>query len=310
MFITLKLSIYAKMKFFEDFRFKRSLRDKVAQSKSEKAVMIVICVLMSLYALSLVVPFFFLVINSFKDDLDWLNNPLGFSTKPTIDTYIFVFEELRIEGVGLGEMFLNSVLLSAGLTVFSMALTTAAAYVLAKYQFKGNKLIYSIVLISSMFPTIAALPATYRFMQQTHLLNTYIGMLLLQGGAFGGAFLYLHAYFKQIPWDYAESAMIDGASDFKIFVRIMIPLAKNGIITFTITRFLGFWNDYWYPSLFYNEHPTLAVGLSLINEWAFHQLRYTEMFAAMVITIIPVLVFYAIFQKQLLSNTVDGGIKS
>ena len=102
--------------------------------------------------------------------------------------------------------------------------------------------------------------------------------------------------------------MIDGASDFKIFYKIMIPMAKNGILTFTILRFLGFWNEYWIPYLFYQDHPTLAVGLAkLSHEAVFGQ--YPTLFAAMIVSIIPVLIFYAIFQKKLLANTVDGGLK-
>lgn len=146
-------------------------------------------------------------------------------------------------------------------------------------------------------------------MVDTKLFGTYIGMIILECGAFGGSFLYLHSYFKQISWSFAEAAEIDGASDFRIFFDIMLPLAKNGIITFTIIRFLGFWNDYWFPYLFYGEHPTLAVGLASLTNAADTQDAWVILFAAMVVAIIPVIIFYIIFQRKLMSNVTGGGIK-
>ena len=240
---------------------------------------------------------------------------MGLPAKWTFSNYIYAFTDFTVFSPGYGtettilEMFWNSLSLSIVETVVSMFFTCCAAYVLAKYKFFGNKFIYMFVIISSVVPTIAAISATYRLMSDTKLIGTFIGMVLMECGAFGGGFLYIHSYFKSIPWSFAESAMMDGASDFKIFYRIMAPMARNGILTFTIMRFLGFWNSYWIPYLFYQKHPTLAVGLSLLSIESRHLGYYTELFAVMIISIIPVLIFYAIFQKQLLANTIDGGLK-
>ena len=214
-----------------------------------------------------------------------------------------------MENLSLQSMFFNSATLAGGITVVAMLLQSMAAYVLAKYEFRGNRLIYMVIIIASMIPTVGALPATFKLMNGAHLSNSYIGMLMLQGGAFGGCFLYLHAYFKAIPWSYAESAMIDGASDFKIFTEIMMPLASKALTTYTILCFLGFGNDYWYPSLFYDQHATLAVGLTHISIAATGTGNYPLLFAAMIVTIIPVLILFALFQKQMLGNISGGGLK-
>lgn len=131
-------------------------------------------------------------------------------------------------------------------------------------------------------------------------------MIVLNAAAFGGPFLYIHSYFKSIPWSFAESAQMDGASDFRLFIDVMLPLAKNGVLTFTIIRFLGFWNDYWFPSLFYSNHPTISVGIAGINNASN---AFPVICAAMVLAVIPALVFYAVFQKQLMTNTIEGGLK-
>lgn len=286
----------------------------------EKIIIGIVIVIFSLYAISLIYPFLYLILNSFKTSTDIMGEYdfwTGVRTDPNYfwlpkhfiwDNYRKAFQEFTVGSVKttILQMFLNSILLSVGETVVSMAMTCSAAYILAKYQFKGSKLLYSIVLVASFVPSIASLPAIYQFMEDTKLMGTYIGMIILNAGAFGGSFLYIHSYFKVIPWSFAESAMMDGASDFRIFRQIMLPLAKNGVGTFTILRFLGFWNDYWYPQLFYKEHPTIAVGIAGINNPT-NEIQFVC--AVMVLAIVPVLIFYAIFQKKLMSNTVDGGLK-
>lgn len=278
---------------------------RLLRTRGEKVVLWITFVFFLIYAATLLYPFLYLLINSFKEDfMEMMDNPLGLPEKWFFSNYTSVFEDFQI-----GSMFFNSVTLTLGNTVVSMMMSCMAAYVLSKYRFKGNEFIYTAVIVASMIPTTASLAATFRLMNDLRLTDTYIGMIMLQGGAFGGAFLYLHAYFKGIPWSYAESAMLDGASDLRVFFVIMIPLARKGIMTFTIIRFLGFWNDYWLPSLFYSEHPTLAVGLSEISAIATGTADYPRLFAAMIIVILPILVFFAIFQKQLMGNTIGGGLK-
>jgi len=276
-------------------------------------VTILVLLVFTVYAFTLIYPFFYLIVNSLKSAMGFLVDPLSMGGELTFDNYKDVINNLPeltgTEDLSLYSMFFNSITLSLGLTIVSMFMQAMASYVLAKYEFKGNDFIYVVIIVASMIPTVGSLTATFKLMTKTGLSNTYIGMILLLGGAFGGCFLYLHAFFKTIPWSYAESAMIDGASDFMIFIRIMLPLASKAILTYSILCFLGFWNDYWIPSLFYDQHPTLAVGLKHISAVATNTGNYPMQFAAMVITIIPVLILYALLQKQLLGSLTAGGLK-
>lgn len=273
----------------------------------------IIFIIFSIYAFTLLYPFFYLIVGSMKDATSFLMNPLGMPEKISFENFVNVLSNLPeltgLENLSLQSMLFNSVTLATGITAVAMILQSMAAYVLAKYEFRGNQLIYMVIIVASMIPTVGALPATFKLMSTAHLSNNYFGMLALQGGAFGGCFLYLHAYFKAIPWSYAESAMIDGASDFKIYSRIMMPLASKALTTYTILCFLGFWNDYWFPSLFYDQHPTMAVGLTHIQVVATGTGNYPLLFASMLITILPVLILFAIFQKQMLGNISGGGLK-
>ena len=287
--------------------FKRRSLSKMLPK--QKIILGIVLVIFILYAISLVYPFVYLFANSFKSYQEFAGlgsfdkaNVFGFPTKWIFDNYRKAFDDLRVDAVttNIGKMFFNSIVLAVGETAVSMTLTCCAAYVLARFDFKGRKFVYNLVLVTSFIPAISSLPAIYTIMDNAGLINNYIGMLILNAAAFGGPFLFIHSYFKMVPWSFAESAQIDGAGNFRIFTTIMIPLAKNGIITF-----LGFWNDYWYPSLFYSDNPTLAVGIAKIadNE------RLPTVSAVMVMAIVPVLIFYAITQKKLLANTLDGGLK-
>ena len=278
-------------------------KPKTIRSTGETIVLWVVFILLALYAASLLYPFIYLFFGSFKGALEFRKNPLGMPENWNTKNYKLIFDNYN-----MGEMFFNSITLTFGNTIVSMLLSCMAAYVLSKYRFKGNEFVYTAVIVASMIPTVAALPATYKLMSDTGLMDSYVGMILLQCGAFGGSFMYLHAYFKGIPWSYAESAMLDGASELRVFFTIMIPLARKSILTFSILRFLGFWNDYWLPSLFYSEHPTVAVGLSQISAKVANR-NDPVLFAAMIISVVPVLIFYTAFQKQLMGNTIGGGLK-
>lgn len=278
-------------------------KPKTIRSTGETIVLWVVFILLALYAASLLYPLIYLFFGSFKGALEFRKNPLGMPENWNTKNYKLIFDNYN-----MGEMFFNSITLTFGNTIVSMLLSCMAAYVLSKYRFKGNEFVYTAVIVASMIPTVAALPATYKLMSDTGLMDSYVGMILLQCGAFGGSFMYLHAYFKGIPWSYAESAMLDGASELRVFFTIMIPLARKSILTFSIIRFLGFWNDYWLPSLFYSEHPTVAVGLSQISAKVANR-NDPVLFAAMIISVVPVLIFYTAFQKQLMGNTIGGGLK-
>ncbi|MBR1974352.1 MAG: carbohydrate ABC transporter permease [Clostridia bacterium] len=203
------------------------------------------------------------------------------------------------------EYFFNSITLALGQTLIGMLMTCMTSYTLAKYKFRGNEFIYTFVIVAGMIPTLGSLPATYKLMSDTKLIDTYVGMLLMTCGGFGGYFLYLHSFFKAIPWSYAESAMLDGASDFRIFAQIMLPMVKNGIVAFTIIQFLSNWNEFWTPYMFYESHPTIAVGLSILDK----ENVTAKKFAGIMIATLPVILAYAIFQRKIMENSIGGGLK-
>ena len=289
---------------------RRKFKEKVIRSTKEKIIHEVVFIFFLVYTFTLIYPFLFLLMNSFKDYEAIADFPMQMPKADTIvwDSYLRAWFSMDI-----ARMFFNTVTLSVGQTFVSMALTCMAAYTLAKYPFKANTIIYTIILVASVVSTFGAEASTFQLMDKLNLRNKYIGMLVMCGG-FGSAFLYLHSFFKGIPWSFAESAMLDGASEFRIFLQIMLPLAKNGIMVFTIMKFIGYWNEYWSVMLYYcnigdgfKHHWTLSVGLTKLSQN--RNIKKNVFYAGTVICIIPALIFYAVFSNKLMGNLNAGGIK-
>ena len=276
-------------------------KERVKRTKAESIVIWSAFTLFVIYAITLLYPFLYIFLNSFRSNWEITSaGRMAFPKKLDWKFYGQVMEEYPFD-----KYFINSVTLTLGQTLLGMMMTCMTSYTLAKYKFRGNEFIYTFVIVAGMIPTLGALPATYKLMSDTKLIDTYIGMLLMTCGGFGGYFLYLHSFFKAIPWSYAESAMLDGASDFRIFVQIMLPMVKNGIVAFTIIQFLGHWNEFWTPYMFYESHPTIAVGLNILDK----EKVTAKKFAGILIATVPVIIAYTIFQRKIMENSIGGGLK-
>lgn len=279
----------------------RPKKERVKRTKLESIIIWSVFVLFVIYALTLLYPFLYIFLNSFRSNWEIISEGrMAFPKQFDWKFYNQVIKEYPFH-----EYFFNSITLALGQTLIGMLMTCMTSYTLAKYKFRGNEFIYTFVIVAGMIPTLGALPATYKLMSNTNLIDTYVGMLLMTCGGFGGYFLYLHSFFKSIPWSYAESAMLDGASDFRIFVQIMLPMVKNGIVAFTIIQFLGHWNEFWTPYMFYESHPTIAVGLNILDK----ENVTAKKFAGIMIATLPVILAYAIFQRKIMDNSIGGGLK-
>ena len=160
------------------------MRGLKERRKKFDIVTAVIVVIFTVYAFTLLYPFFYLIINSLKSALGFLTNPLGMGGELSFDNFTDVLTNLPelagMEDLTMFSMFFHSITLSVGITVVSMFMQAMAAYVLAKYDFKGNDFIYVVIIVASMIPTVGSLTATFKLMTSTGLSNTYLGMLLLQ----------------------------------------------------------------------------------------------------------------------------------
>lgn len=274
----------------------KSLKTKIIFS-------IVFCIFL-IYSITLIFPFYYTVLNSFKSNAEFLDNVWKFPSQFGFSNYIKAFEENNI-----GQMFFNSAVLTFAGTLISMASASVMAYILSKYKFLGSGFLFTLAITFMLIPNLGTVSATYKLMVQLKLVDNLLGVLLLYGGPFGSTFLLLYSFFKGISWSYAEAAKIDGAGNFTVFFKIMLPQAKAGIIAVGFMVAIGNWNDYFTPFMYLPSMFTIATGLQDLSINATTTGAYTQMFAAMVVATIPIMIVFAFTQKIIMNNTVAGGLK-
>lgn len=281
-------------------------------STPAKIILWIIFIIFSVYAFTLIFPFAWMFVNSFKTNQEFFTNVWALPQSFSFRNYTSVLGYNMQTSAGtfnITHMFLLSVGITLAATVINTLLSTMAAYVIARYKFRGRNLLYSVALFTLIMPIVGTLPAQFRLMQNLGLYNSIIGILILYSGSFGFTFFIMHGYFKNISPTYAEAAFVDGASDFQVFLRIMLPMAKPIMISLAIIYGIGIWNDYITPSIYLKNYPTLAVGIRYLTQTMVSTGAYAEMFATMIISIVPILAIFIAFRNTIMENMVAGGLK-
>lgn len=278
------------------------------KSSIQKIIMALFGILFFAYSLSLLFPFLWTLYNSLKENREFFaeGGVWSLPKKWMVSNYVNVWKEYD-----LVIYFVNSIKITLIGTILSILNSAMAGYVVSKYEFKGRNFIYGTAIAVMLIPGIGSLGALYKFMNKTHLYNTHTGVVLLYMGGLGISFLILHGFFKGLSWSYAEAAFVDGASDWVVFLKVMLPQAKPALGAVAIIQGINIWNDYFIPFMFLQDNSkfTLGVGLRQIVLEQSYSADWTKMFAAMIIATIPILIVYAVFQNTLIENTVAGGLK-
>lgn len=264
-----------------------------------------------IYAITLLFPFIFMLINSFKTTVDFNTNPYLFPEQFDGLNFIEVLM-YEVEGQTVLSMILWSILLTVVGTFVNVFLSACAAYVIAKYKFIGRNFIYGLAIFTMVVPIVGTLPSQVVMMEtfgfnQIPLIGEFIGVIFLYSGCFGFNFILLYSAFSSISNSYAEAASLDGAGRFKTFFKVVLPMAKGPIIACSILQAITYWNDYSTPRLFMPNTMTLAVGLYKLQSGL--KGDYPMVFASMLVAIIPVLLIYLCFQKRIIESTNAGGLK-
>lgn len=278
-----------------------------ARSKGERILFGVCFVLFSLYALTLIFPFAWCFISSFKKSI--VSNLWGL---PKVWRWENWSEALSItvKTVSVPGMFFNSMVFVSVGTVLSIASCSLTAYTISKYRFKCRSFLYVLALVIMMVPTMGSLASTYRMYVRLGLYNTYFGIFVMYLNGFGGYFLFLYGFFVSLPWTYAEAAMVDGASHLRVFLQIMLPIAMPALGAVGILCAIGIWNDYFTVYLFAPQKATIAVGLNYVqNAISGGSIRYPHLFALIILSTLPILAIFIVFQKTIMDRMALGGIK-
>ena len=197
--------------------------------------------------------------------------------------------------------FANSLLITLVVTVIVVYTSTLCGFVLSKYEFKGRKLLFGFVLSTMMIPWCVTIIPKYSMIQSFGWMDSYKALIIPAMFSGFGIFM-MKQHISALPDEILEAARMDGANEFYIFHRIVLPMSKNGISSIAIFQFLWTWEDFLWPYLVINseEKQLLAVGLKMFNGQ--YSTDYGALFAATAISIIPVLLIYLFFQKQFIAG--------
>lgn len=256
---------------------------------------------LSLWALVVLLPLLWTVFSSFKSSGGILASPFALPDEWNFDNFVTAWNE-----AGIGRFFGNTVLVVGAALALVMLLGAMCAYVLARYDFPGRRVLYYSLIAGLTFPLFLAVVPLFFIMESLHIRGTYIGLILAYVGfALPFTVFFLYAFFRQLPEEIAEAAAIDGAGDFRTFFQVMLPMAGPGMASVTIFNFLGLWNQFLLPIVLNTDSDKFVLAQGLVNLQAQQGYRsdWAAMFASVTITILPVLIVYMIFQRQL-----SGGI--
>ena len=287
--------------------------------KKMSAFGIIILVIMIVYSIVLLSLFVWGLLSSFRPHFGVVEHPLkvfedfSFTKNYTELIKNFKFKSGRKQ-FDFISLFGNS-LLYAFLAAFAQTLCTAVvAYVTTKYPCKFSSLIGVVVVIVTILPIVGNLPSMIVVTRDVlKVYGTIIGAVLMKFGFATVYYFIFCAAFKKISWEYAEAAFIDGASHFRVFFTIMLPLESTLLGTIFLLNFISYWNDFETPYMFLKDYPTLSVGLFglMTNNGVPQKLANSTpiLLCAAFIVFLPLLILLIIFRDKIIGNLDDGGIK-
>ena len=283
------------------------------RSVSYRLVFALAFIVFVLYAATLFYAFLWAIISACKTNSDFVMHMFALPENWHPENFIKAFTKLHVniggnQYVNLLGMLINSIWITVGGTVLSIACATTLTYVVCRYRFPGRKISYFLNLVVMMLPIMGSLPAQYKFVSDIGIINTPL-ILLMYAGGFGLNFIVMYGFFKNLPWSYAEACFIDGASDFQTFVRVIVPMTMPIVTALCIISGIGIWNDYQTPMLYLKSFPNLALGLYQFNSMMVYEADYPTLFAGFIISSIPILVIFALFSETIMSNMTIGGLK-
>lgn len=261
-------------------------------------------ILLSLYCLIAIVLIGNMVVSSFKTKQDLLFNTFGLPTKISFENY----RQVLVKD-SLYKNFFNSIILTM-LSIVSLVLfSSMTAYGLSRYRFKGRQALEMYFLLGLMFPIQIAILPLFIIMRTLKLTNTFLGMILLYTANMSFSLFIFTQFFKELPSALHESAVIDGASEGAIFLRIMMPISKPVIFTVMTVSFVQIWNDFYLPLVFLAKRSLHTLTLAIYQYLANFLAYWNYVFAAATLALIPVIIVFVIFSDQIISGLAAGSIK-
>lgn len=273
----------------------------------ERAVTVGSHTVLGIWSLIVLLPFAWTVVSSFKTTREIFASPFSLPERWQFVNYVNAWRT-----AGIGSYFLNSVVVVGCALVLTMLMGAMSAYVLARFSFRGRGVLRFLIVAGLTFPVFLAVVPLFFILRQMGILNTLPGLILTYATyAYPFTVFFLMSFFEELPGEIAEAASIDGASEWRTFFQVMLPMAGPGLAAVAILNFVGLWNQYLLPVVLNSnrDNYVLTQGLGAFASASGYDVDFGALFAGSVTTILPVLVVYLVFQRRLQGAVAAGGLK-
>lgn len=262
---------------------------------------------LTVWAVMVLFPFYWMLLTSVKSYGTYNSEyiPQFFTLSPTFQNYIDAFTT-----VDLGRYFLNTLIFTVVTTGLMMVVIIPAAFAFARLEFPGKHLAFTLFLSLMMIPNELVIITNFVTITNLHLRNTFTGLILPSVTSVFYIYL-LKENFEQIPDELYRAARVDGTTDFKYLLTVMMPIAKPTLVTITILKVIECWNSYVWPRLITDDprYYLVSNGIQEIRENGFGRENIPAMMAAVVVISLPLIVLFLIFRKKVMAGVSRGGIK-
>lgn len=287
----------------------------VEEKNTQRMMTVMMYTMLVLFALVTLLPFFYLLCSAFKTKEAFFSSHflprgdgfLGIDWKGlTFGHFKMLFTD---PGLRFGRSVLNSVFFASVTSIFATLFSAMGGYALAKFAFKGNKVITAVVLASLIIPAPLLLAPGYQLIYKLGLLDSYAGLIIPGLAPAFGIFLFRQSMTNSIPVDLMEAARIDGCGEIRMFFGIILPLIKPMAGAFLLITFLGTWNNFIGPQIILQTPERFPLAVSIAQLKGLYGTNYGLLMAGTIVSILPVMCLFLLLQKDFISGLTSGAVK-
>ncbi len=254
------------------------------------------------YAFVVLGPLLLVVNDALRPSRDIFRNPLGLATSPSFQSFVKAWEKANFN-----VYFFNSLIITVAAVLLATAVSALAGYMLGRYRFRGSAFLSAYFLAGLMLPFRLAIVPLFLLLNDLGLVDSRLGLILVYA-ATGIPFsiFILSSFFRQLPQELSEAARIDGAGEFSIFGRIMLPLVRPALATVVVFQFVPLWNDFFFPLVLLRSTDKWTLPVGMTRFFGEFQTDWSTLFAGLIIMTLPLIIIFLLATKQIIAGLTAG----
>ena len=264
-------------------------------------------VILILWTCVIVFIFGWVIVSSFKTNLEIYQKPWALPAKATFENYVSAWSTMHMK-----DYFVNSLIVVFSALAICILISTMASHALTRYEYRGRETLLNLLIATMSVPLQMYIIPLYTSLQNLGLINTRFGLIIVYGSLwFPFSLFVLSGFFKTVPKELEESALIDGCNEYQIFFHVMVPMVQPGIICISVFNFVAMWNEYLLALVFTNKQKlrTIALGMYALKDSMMYTSNWGGLFAAIVIMMIPSMLIFVTLRKYVIQGLTLGAIK-